>query len=53
MENHVSPYSYQVLADAAGNNNIDDVTNDKDTINELHRLNKKLMTRLIIGKLLT
>ena len=47
MDNHVSPYSYQVLADVAGNNNNDDVTIDKDTMNkqELDRLNKKLMAR--------
>ena len=49
------PYSYQVLADVAGNNINDDVTIDKDTMieQELDRLNKKLMARLIIGKLLT
>ena len=43
MLNHVSPNRYQVLADVAGNNNNDDVTIEKEIMNEqeLDRLNKK------------
>ena len=54
MDNHVSPNRYQVLADVAWNNNNDDVTIDKETMNEQEqdRLNKKLMARLINGKFL-
>ena len=54
MDNHVSPSRYQVLADVAWNNNNDDVTIDKETMNEQEqdRLNKKLMARLINGKFL-
>ena len=52
MDNHVSPNRYQVLADVAWNNNNDDVTIDKETMNEQEqdRLNKKLLARLINGK---
>ena len=54
MDNHVSPNRYQVLADVAWNNINDDVTIDKETMNEQEqdRLNKKLMARLINGKFL-
>ena len=54
MDNRVSPNRYQVLADVAWNNNNDDVTIDKETMNEQEqdRLNKKLMARLINGKFL-
>ena len=54
MDNHVSPNRYQVLADVAWNNNNDDVTINKETMNEQEqdRLNKKLMARLINGKFL-
>ena len=54
MDNHVSPNRYQVLADVAWNNNNDDATIDKETMNEQEqdRLNKKLMARLINGKFL-
>ena len=54
MDNHVSPNRYQVLADVAWSNNNDDVTIDKETMNEQEqdRLNKKLMARLINGKFL-
>ena len=43
MLNHVSPNRYQVLADVVGNNNNDDVTIEKEIMNEqeLDRLNKK------------
>ena len=43
MDKHVSPNRYQVLADVSGNNNNDDVTMDKETINEqeIDRLNRK------------
>ena len=43
MLNHVSPNRYQVLADVAGNNNNDDVTIEKEMMNEqeLDRLDKK------------
>ena len=54
MDNRVSPNRYQVLADVAWSNNNDDVTIDKETMNEQEqdRLNKKLMARLINGKFL-
>ena len=55
MDKHVSPNKHQVLADVAGNNNNDHVTMDKETMNEqeIDRLNKKLMARLINTKFLT
>ena len=43
MDKHVSPNRYQVSADVSGNNNNDDVTMDKETMNEqvIDRVNKK------------
>ena len=43
LDNHVSPNRYQVLGDVAENNNNDDATIDKQTMNEqeVDRLNKK------------
>ena len=55
MDNYVSPNTYQVLAHAAGSNNNDDDTIDKETMNEqeLERLNKKSNGKTDNGKFLT
>ena len=43
MDKHVSPNRHQVLADVSGNKNNDEVTMDKETMNEqeIDRWNKK------------
>ena len=52
MDKHVSPNRYQDLADVSGSSNNNDITMDKETMNEqeIDRLHKKTYGKTYKGK---